>query len=234
MDRQPEGSSCASSTCSSRQPSGENNNSGGVVSGGVSSGVANLTGTAIHQVSGGADVPQTNSCRSVTGKRSLQSLRHPLLTPTQNVSLSTDSDDCGIFISDPVTLPKQSTEATDVSSGGDRRRPSASDISRRAPANLKILRNIVADSGIDTSYCSGNESSVSAAATNANTDNKIPDKDDPSSEAGQKKNNNNKKNDDDIPVSFLIVRLSPTKPPCVAVRLAFLGGTPGSVRQTVS
>lgn len=38
----------------------------------------------------------------------------------------------------------------------------------------------------------------------------------------------------EVPVSFIIVRISPSKPPCISVRLAFLGGTSGVVRQRVS
>ncbi|KAF2360105.1 hypothetical protein FHG87_009134 [Trinorchestia longiramus] len=35
----------------------------------------------------------------------------------------------------------------------------------------------------------------------------------------------------EVPLSFILVRISPAKPPCITVRLAFLGGTPGVVRQ---
>ncbi|XP_047735529.1 uncharacterized protein LOC125177587 [Hyalella azteca] len=35
----------------------------------------------------------------------------------------------------------------------------------------------------------------------------------------------------EVPQSFILVRISPAKPPCITLRLAFLGGTPGVVRQ---
>ena len=45
---------------------------------------------------------------------------------------------------------------------------------------------------------------------------------------------NESQDGEEPPLSFVLVRLNPHRPPCVAVRLAFLGGTPGSVRWKVS
>lgn len=80
------------------------------------------------------------------------------------------------------------------------------------------------DSGFETS-CRGGSSYKDGYQSSTGKEESV--------EAGDGGIGKAKRRSDAPPVSFLIVRMSPPRPPCMAVRIAFLGGTPGTVRQRV-
>lgn len=98
----------------------------------------------------------------------------------------------------------------------------------------KFLSMLNRDSGVDSSSVgSGGEGKASKVAPGyASSSSFVGNQRREKSKSGRRRKDVIAERE--VPVSFLIVRISPAKPPCISLRLAFLGGTSGVVRQRVS
>jgi len=85
-------------------------------------------------------------------------------------------------------------------------------------------------SATDSTLCTGDDTN----STDNDTTNVTLSDNPPTNEKSNEDNEeSNEVNEGETPLSFMLLHLRPQDPPCIAFKLAFLGGTPGVVRQRV-